>query len=60
MRIELDAAKDQRNLEKHGVPLSAAVYLEWDDALTWDDTRKEYGEPRQGCGWSIIASMQFR
>lgn len=49
MRIEFDTAKDQQNLEKHAVSLNEANNLEWDDGLTWDDTRKDYGELRQ-CG----------
>ncbi|MFA7443116.1 MAG: BrnT family toxin [Lysobacteraceae bacterium] len=33
--------------------LSAAVGFEWETALTWLDTRKEYGEERE-CGIGYI------
>lgn len=36
-------------MDKHAVSLSAAEDLEWDVGLVWDDTPKDYGEPR-GCG----------
>ena len=49
MRITFDPAKDRKNMDKHAVSLSAAADLEWDVGLVWDDTRKDYGEPRQ-CG----------
>lgn len=44
--ISYDAAKNNANLRKHGVPLSAAVAMDWDDALSWPDERKNYGEAR--------------
>ncbi|MFP5391633.1 MAG: BrnT family toxin [Gammaproteobacteria bacterium] len=46
MNITFDPVKDQTNTEKHGVSLAAAVEFEWDDALTWADERKAYGEGR--------------
>jgi uncharacterized DUF497 family protein len=46
MQITFDAAKDKANQSKHGVPLSDAAKLEWDDALIWQDTRHDYGEAR--------------
>lgn len=46
MRITFDEAKDALNNRKHGVPLSEAEKLEWDDALIWQDTRRDYGEAR--------------
>ena len=46
MRIEFDKAKDAINLSKHGVSLSLALELDWDDALVWIDDRFEYGELR--------------
>jgi uncharacterized DUF497 family protein len=49
MRIEFDATKDQQNIGKHSVSLSAAADLEWKIGLFWNDTRRDYGEPRQ-CG----------
>jgi uncharacterized DUF497 family protein len=46
MQITFDHAKDQINVEKHGVSLSAAVDFEWDDALVSADERRNYGEAR--------------
>ena len=41
-----DAAKDEINKEKHGVSLTDAALIDWDDALIWQDTRCDYGEIR--------------
>jgi len=46
MQITFDEAKDTLNKSKHGVSLSEAEKLEWDDALIWQDTRRNYGEVR--------------
>ena len=46
MRFIFDPKKDKVNQEKHGLSLSAASEFEWDDALTWVDVRKNYGELR--------------
>jgi uncharacterized DUF497 family protein len=46
MKFTYDLAKNKSNLEKHGLPLSAAQSLDWDTALKWVDRRKEYGEER--------------
>ncbi|MFM2449026.1 MAG: hypothetical protein RIS44_1476 [Pseudomonadota bacterium] len=46
MRIEFDPAKDAGNQTKHGVSLSLASELDWDDALVWVDERFEYAELR--------------
>lgn len=43
---EWDEDKRAANLEKHGVDFSAALEFEWDTALTADDARQDYGEPR--------------
>ncbi len=52
MEITFDPAKDAANLAKHGVSLSAAGAFEWVSALTWPDTRCDYGEPRRvGLGY---------
>ena len=47
MNIEFDPSKDDANIEKHGLSLSFASELERESALTWPDTRKEYGENRR-------------
>ena len=46
MQIIFDDAKDAQNISKHGVSLSLAKKLEWDDAWIWQDTRRDYGEAR--------------
>jgi len=46
MSIQFDPAKDASNIAKHGVSLALAAVLEWDTALIWSDTRRDYGEPR--------------
>lgn len=46
MQITFDEAKDTLNKSKHGLSLSEAEKLEWDDALIWQDTRRDYGEAR--------------
>ena len=46
MQITFDEAKDALNKSKHGLSLSEAEKLEWDDALIWHDTRRDYGEAR--------------
>lgn len=46
MRIDFDPNKDQANLAKHGLSLSLAAELEWDEALVWVDDRSDYGERR--------------
>lgn len=46
MEIQFDADKDTANMAKHGVSLSAAAQVEWDRALYWEDTRKNYQERR--------------
>ena len=46
MNITFEADKDASNRVKHGVPLADAVGFEWDSAIVWPDTRRDYGEPR--------------
>lgn len=58
MKISHDPAKDAANVEKHGVSLALAAKLEWDSVVTWPDTRRAYGEPRQ-CGIGYIGLRLF-
>jgi uncharacterized DUF497 family protein len=44
--IEFDPLKNQSNIAKHGVSLTLASELEWEQALVWVDDRFDYGEPR--------------
>lgn len=58
MNTTFDSAKDASNFAKHGVSLALAAELEWDSAVTWPDTRRVYGEPRQ-CGIGYIGLRLF-
>jgi len=46
MNVTFDPAKDAANLAKHGVSLTEAAGFEWETAVVWPDTRRDYGEPR--------------
>ena len=46
MQYEFDPAKDESNLEKHGVSLADADEFEWEAAVVREDTREQYAEPR--------------
>jgi uncharacterized DUF497 family protein len=43
---DLDEAKRQANLAKHGVDFAEAAQFDWDSAVTVRDVRRDYGEPR--------------
>lgn len=46
MKVICDAAKDSINKKKHGVSLTDAALIDWEAALIWQDTRRDYGEVR--------------
>ena len=46
MNVTFDPAKDAANVAKHGVSLTEAAGFEWDSAVVWPDTRRDYGEAR--------------
>ena len=46
MHIDFDSAKDKINLALHGLSLSIASGLAWDEALVWVDERFQYEELR--------------
>ena len=46
MKCIFDPAKDKSNKEKHGLSLDDAKLPEWDEALSWIDSRRDYGEVR--------------
>jgi uncharacterized protein len=46
VRLDFDPAKDKLNLAAHGLSLSFASKLVWDEALVWVDERFEYQELR--------------
>ena len=58
MRITFDLAKDSANVEKHGSSLALARDLEWGGAVTWPDSRRDYGEARQ-CGIGYIGARLY-
>ena len=47
MLVTFDPCKDTINCLKHGVSLVEATRLDWEHALTWLDTRRDYGEERE-------------
>jgi len=47
MKLSYDLAKNDSNIQKHGLSLAEARLLEWDTALEWIDSRKNYGEERR-------------
>ena len=47
MKLSYDSAKNDSNIQKHGLSLAEAKLLEWDAALEWIDGRKNYGEERR-------------
>ena len=46
MKLIFDPIKDSTNFHTHGLSLSEAKFLDWADALSWIDSRKDYGEIR--------------
>ena len=58
MNVTFDPAKDAANLAKHGFSLLDAVGFEWETAVVWPDTRRDYGEPRMvALGYIGLRSM---
>ena len=57
-KIEFDPAKDEANVQKHGVSLAIAIELDWNTALTWFDARRTYGEPRQ-CALAVLGDRLY-
>lgn len=47
MLVIFDPCKDSSNRQKHGVSLAEAANLDWEHAVTWLDTRQDYGEDRE-------------
>jgi uncharacterized protein len=46
MEYEYNPAKDELNKANHGLSLSIAKDMVWDEALAWVDDRFEYDEVR--------------
>ena len=53
MDIEFDPAKNQANIDKHGVSLEMAGHIEWSNVLCMPDARRDYGEVRE-IGFTVI------
>lgn len=53
MKTEYDAVKAAANQQKHGVSLSLARQIEWQDVLCFVDDRADYGEVRE-VGFAVI------
>ncbi|HFC7871163.1 BrnT family toxin [Delftia acidovorans] len=58
MDIEFDPAKDQANIDKHGVTLALAADIEWSDVLCMPDDRRDYGEVRE-IGFTVIGQRLY-
>jgi uncharacterized DUF497 family protein len=46
MKIDFDAAKNEKNIQERGISFESAAEIDWETALVGTDRRKEYGEPR--------------
>jgi len=46
VNYEFDPAKDESNLDKHGLSLADADGFEWETAVVREDARERYAEPR--------------
>ena len=46
MRFKFDPDKDKLNVVRHGLSLSFAEKLAWDEAYVWIDPRYQYDELR--------------
>jgi hypothetical protein len=46
MKITFDPAKNARNIAERGLPFEHVADLEWETAISVEDTRKDYGERR--------------
>jgi len=46
MRITYDPVKNARNITERGLPFELMADLDWESAVSVEDTRKDYGERR--------------
>jgi uncharacterized DUF497 family protein len=46
MLLEFDEAKSARNVERRGIGFERFADIDFDRAVTSEDRRKDYGEPR--------------
>lgn len=59
LKIIFDPAKDAANIAKHGLSLAKAGSLVWETAVTWPDTRRNYGELRMSAIGYIRQRLYF-
>ncbi|MFP4889299.1 BrnT family toxin [Paraburkholderia sp. EG304] len=58
MDITYDPAKNESNIEKHGVSLEMAAMLDWSDVMAYVDTRADYTEVRE-VGFGVIGDRLY-
>jgi len=46
VRITFDPAKNARNVHERDLPFELVAHLEWETAVSVEDTRRDYGERR--------------
>ena len=46
MRLTFDPAKNARNIAERGLSFERVAELDWETAVSEEDTRKDYGETR--------------
>ena len=46
MKLEWDEAKRKATFLERGLDFASVAYADWDEALTVEDQREEYGESR--------------
>jgi uncharacterized DUF497 family protein len=58
IRVTFDPAKNDRNIAERELPFERMADLEWENAVSTEDTRKDYGETRLrvlALPWASIA-----
>ncbi|MFM0210753.1 BrnT family toxin [Paraburkholderia sediminicola] len=58
MDITYDTAKNESNIDKHGVSLEMAVMLDWSEVMAYVDARRDYKEVRE-VGFGVIDDRLF-
>ncbi len=46
IEIEFNQDKSDKNFDERGIHFDSAKFFNWDSALVWEDTRKDYKEKR--------------
>ncbi len=61
MRLTFDPAKNARNIAERGLSFERVAELDWETAVSQEDTRKDYGETRiqvlAFLGWRLHAAV---